>query len=252
MRRRCRTAGWWVLGIALATACAGAPPRGNVLNVQRELARELIRRHEWSRALDVTDGLCRSAPKDADAHHLRGIVYMAQRMDGPAEVDLTEAVRLDSRHAAAHSSLGVLYDRQHRPGDGLEHHRRAAELKPGNPGYANNYGFSLFAHGRPREAVAVLREALRLAPTDARIRNNLGFAWAATGDLTRASAEFDLGGTPAQAKNNLGWAYEQRGLRERALELYAEATVLDPAATTPRENLDRLAIELTKATPPAP
>jgi Flp pilus assembly protein TadD len=235
----------WVAVLLLASlACAGARRHADVASAQRGLARELLRQRNWARALEVADALCRENPRDADARYLRGAAFLEQGSDAPAEVDLLEAVKLDDRHAAAHSALGTLYDRQRRPGKGLPHHRRASEVEPRSASYLNNLGFSLFAHGRSRDAIGVLEEALRIAPADARVRNNLGFAWAAAGDLTRAAAEFEIAGPPAQAWNNLGWAYEQRGLRERALELYAEAARLDPSATRARENLDRLSRDL--------
>jgi Flp pilus assembly protein TadD len=243
----------WIAALALsAAACAGSRQSAEVASAQRGLARELMRQRAWPRALAVADALCRADPHDVEARYLRGVAFLEQGMDAPAEVDLVEVVRLDARHAAAHSALGTLYDRQRRPAEGLEHHRRASEIEPRSADYLNNLGFSLFAHGRPRDAVSALERALRIAPADARVRNNLGFAWAAAGDLARAAAEFDVAGPPAQARNNLAWAYEQRGMRERAIELYAEASALDPSAGKPRDNLDRLSRELGRAAPPAP
>jgi tetratricopeptide (TPR) repeat protein len=250
LRARSRIA---ALLIATAAAgCAGTREGDAVARAQRTLAHELVRQRSWARAFAVADELCRADPEDAEARYLRGIALAEQGLELPAATDLEEAVRLDDGHAAAHSALGTLYDRQRRPREGLEHHRRASDLDPRNPAYLNNLGFSLFAHGRARDAVPVLERAVGIAPADGRVRNNLGFAWAAAGDLTRAAAEFDLAGPPAQARNNLGWAYEQRGMRERARELYAEAAALDPAAAKPRENLDRLSRDLGRPAAPAP
>jgi Flp pilus assembly protein TadD len=239
----------------LALSACAAGPKPDVIGAQRELARELVARRDWSGAFAAADGLCRAAPGKADGYLLRGIVYREQGLNAEAETDLKEAIRLDPRLASAHSAIAVLYDVQGRGADALVHHRRAAELEPKNPGYLNNLGFSLFGHGRAREAVPVLHEALRAAPTDQRIRNNLGFAYAATGDMTRAAEQFEKAGSAFDARSNLGWAYERRGSLPQAYDQYVEAVRLDPASTAARKNLARVASELNRPLPtdlPAP
>lgn len=235
--------------VALALAACASQPKRDVLGAQRALASELVSRREWPAAFASADGLCRAAPKRADGFLLRGIVYREQGLLAESEADLKEALRLDPRLAAGHSALAVLYDHQGRGADALVHHRKASELEPRNAGYLNNLGFSLFGHGRAREAIPVLHEALRAAPTDARIRNNLGFAYAAAGDLSSASEQFEKGGTPAEARNNMGWAYERRGSLTQAFDQYVEAVRLDPRSNTARENLARVARRLERSIP---
>jgi Flp pilus assembly protein TadD len=236
-----------ILAFGLAGCARG--PRPDVVGAQRSLANELIKQHDFSRAFAVADALCRNSPREPDGYLLRGIIYREQRLLSEAEGDLKEAVRLAPKSARAHSALAILHDALASTEDALEHHRRAVKLEPNDPQYLNNLGFSLFAHGKAREAVETLQRAVRAAPADPRIRNNLGFAFAATGDLTRAAEQFAFGGTPAVAKTNLGWAYERRGSLVQAFELYVEALRLDPAATSARKNLTRVARDLGRSPP---
>jgi Flp pilus assembly protein TadD len=130
-----------------------------------------------------------------------------------------------------------------------KHHQRAIALAPQNPTYLNNLGFSFFLRKKPQDAIEVYRKAARLSPTSRRVRTNLGFAYAQAGDMTRASHEFDMGGTPAEAKNNLGFAYEQRGDLKNAYDLYLEALRLNPKSERTRANLVFVAKRLGRELP---
>jgi Flp pilus assembly protein TadD len=124
-----------------------------------------------------------------------------------------------------------------RPELAEKQHRDAVKIAPEDAVYLNNLGFSLFLRGKAKQAIEFYQKAARLEPTSRRVRTNLGFALAATGDLTGASHEFEMGGTPSEAKNNLGFAYERRGDLKNAYDLYLEAVNLEPKSTHARSNL---------------
>jgi Flp pilus assembly protein TadD len=176
-------------------------------------------------------------PKDAEVLMLRGTIYRERALWREAEADLRASLDLDKRSAEAHAALGILYDVTLRPALAEPQHREAVKLAPESAGYLNNLGFSLFLRGKPRDAIPFYEKAAALEPTSRRVRTNLGFACAASGDLSRAAHEFEMGGTPAEAKNNLGFAYERRGDLVHAFELYREATELDPKSAHARSNL---------------
>jgi Flp pilus assembly protein TadD len=210
---------------------------GDTFGARKKLARELVRRGEWSSAFSYADQLHRERPRDPEALVLRGTIYRERGMWTESETDLIDAVRLDDTSPDAHAALGILYDVSLRPALAEPQHRAAVKLAPDNPTYLNNLGFSLFLRGKYRECIEQYEKAASLDPTSRRVRTNLGFAFAATGDLRRAAHEFEMGGTAAEAKNNLGFAYERRGDLPRAYDLYLEATALDPKSTHARTNL---------------
>lgn len=241
------------LVVALILSMAGCgllrSRKSDTYDARKRLTAELIARADWPTAFYYADDLHREQPDDPDVLIMRGIVFRERGLAAEAEADLKEAVRHDDRQPEAHAALGILYDTQRRGDEADAHHRRAVALAPASPIYLNNLGFSLFLRGRYPDAVDVYQRAARLSPTSRRIRTNLGFAYAASGDLPRASHEFDMGGTPPEAKNNLGYAYEQRGDLARAFELYLEALRMDPRYGRARANLMYVAKKLGKGIP---
>jgi Flp pilus assembly protein TadD len=241
-----------VLGLgACATQTQSVELSGDTFVARKRLARELVRRGEWSSAFSYADQLHRERPRDPEALVLRGTIYRERGMWVESEADLVGAVKLDNESPDAHAALGILYDLSLRPVLAEPQHRAAVRLAPDNASYLNNLGFSLFLRGKYRDSIEQYERAASLDPTSRRVRTNLGFAFAATGDLRRASHEFEMGGTAAEAKNNLGFAYERRGDLPRAYDLYAEATVLDPKSTHARTNLVHAAQVLGRPVPAA-
>jgi len=252
-RRRLGRAGraWlWLLLVALA-ACASQEGtlKHDTFDARKKIARELVARSDWANAFAYADGMHRERPRDAEVLVLRGIVFRERGLNGDAEADLREALRLDDQSAEAHAALGILYDVSLRSAAAEPEHRRAVQLAPGNAGYLNNLGFSLFLRGKTQEAIGFYQQAARLDPTSARVRTNLGFAYAAAGDLRRAAKEFEMAGSAAEAKNNLGYAYERRGDIPRAYDLYLEAARLDPKSNRARSNLVHAAAALGREIP---
>jgi Flp pilus assembly protein TadD len=241
------------LTLALALgACASQTGALNAdtFEARKRLTRELIGRGDWSSAFAYAEQLHRERPKDAEALVLRGTIFRERNLPKESEADLLAAIALEGRAPEPHAALGILYDVTMRPAQAEKEHRAAVKLAPNAAGYLNNLGFSLFLRGKPKEAITYYEQAARLEPMSRRVRTNLGFACAATGDLTRAAHEFDMGGTPAEAKNNLGFAYERRGDLGHAYELYLEASTLDPKSKHARSNLVHAAQTLGREVPP--
>ncbi|MDB4979968.1 MAG: Tetratricopeptide 2 repeat protein [Myxococcales bacterium] len=245
-------AGWAALALACSlAACASQKDTltGDTFDARRKLTRELINRNDWGPAFVYADALHRERPHDVETLVLRGTIYRERALWRESEGDLKEAVMIDDRSAEAHAALGILYDVTMRPALAEKQHRAAVKLAPEAAGYLNNLGFSLFLRGKPRDAIQFYEQAARLDPTSRRVRTNLGFACAATGDLRRASHEFEMGGSAAEAKNNLGFAYERRGDLKQAFDLYREATELDPKSQHARSNLVHAALVLGRPVP---
>lgn len=238
------------LGLALgACATQSGSVHADSYLVRKKLARELIARGDYATAFAYADDLHRQRADDAEVLVLRGTIYRERGLNGEAEADLTDAVRIDGKMAEAHAALGILYDVTRRPTEAEPQHRQAVQLDPHNAAYLNNLGFSLFLRSKIKDAIDCYKQAARLDPMSRRVRTNLGFAYAANGDLRDAAHEFEMGGTPAEAKNNLGFAYEQRGDLQHAYDLYLEAARLDPKSTRAHSNLVHAAAELGRELP---
>lgn len=241
------------LGAGALGACATqqGTVSGDAYEARRKLAHQLIARSDWSSAFAYVDQLHRERPRDVDVLVMRGTIYRERNLPNESEADLREAIQLEPSSAEAHAALGILYDVTLRSKLAEAQHREAVKLAPGSATYLNNLGFSMFLRGKPKEAIGFYEQAARIEPTSRRVRTNMGFACAAAGDLTRASHEFEMGGTPAEAKNNLGFAYERRGDLKNAYDLYLEATRLDPKSAHARQNLVHAAQVLGREVPPA-
>jgi Flp pilus assembly protein TadD len=241
------------LGAGAVGACASQQGAlaGDAYEARKKLARQLVARSDWPAAFAYVDQLHREKPRDVEVLVMRGTIYRERNLPAESESDLREAIELEPDSAEAHAALGILYDVTLRAALAEAQHRAAVKLAPGSATYLNNLGFSLFLRGKPKEAIGFYEQAARIEPLSRRVRTNLGFACAATGDLTRASHEFEMGGTPAEAKNNLGFAYERRGDLNHAYDLYLEATRLDPKSAHARSNLVHAATVLGREVPPA-
>jgi Flp pilus assembly protein TadD len=245
---------WLLVLCALCgSACASSRTREREVGVARvrlAFAADRAQHRDWEGALSSLEPLPKDGAARAAALTLRGTIFREKGMLEEAQADLEDALNLRSDVAATHASLGIVFDLRHDLERGATHHARAVELEPENARYLNDLAFSLFIRGKAREAIPVYQRALRAAPEDRRIRNNLGFAFARTGEFSRATHQFALGGTPAQAKNNLGYAYEQAGNLAQAFERYLEAARLDPTLREARENLRHVAETLDRKLPP--
>jgi superkiller protein 3 len=239
-----------LLALALA-ACASQQGalNGDAFEARKKLTRQLVARGDWGSAFAYADQLHRERPRDAEVLVLRATIYRERNLPIESEADFKEALGLDSDSAEAHAGLGILYDVTLRSVQAEPHHRAAVKLASGSAVYLNNLGFSLFLRGKTKDAIGYYEQAARIEPTSRRVRTNLGFAFAASGQLSRAAHEFEMGGTPAEARNNLGFAYERRGDLGHAYDLYLEATKLDPKSKHARSNLVHAAQVLGREVP---
>jgi len=240
-----------VLAAALASGCATTSRSADpAAQVRRSLAERLASQGDWAGAFRAADALVEEHPGDTAARLLRAQALRHGGAPVEAEADLARVLLEDPSNPTAHEELALLCEGASRNEEALVHHREALRLAPESARAANNLGFALLARGRHADAVPILEKALRAHPADVRLRNNLGFAYAATGDFTRASRQFALGGTEAQARHNLGVAYERGRNLPMAWDMYLAAARLDPGVRLPRSNLVHLSRELGRPLPP--
>jgi predicted O-linked N-acetylglucosamine transferase (SPINDLY family) len=167
-----------------------------------------------------------------DAHHLAGVVKLAQGDAGEAIRLLTEAVKLKARSPEAASDLGRAL---HRAGDhvaAVGQHERALSLRPAYPEALDGLGNALRALGRLEEALQSYQRALTYAPHYAEALNGRG---AVLLDLGRAEEALEsctqaLAADPdfAEAHFNRGNVFRALGRHQRALASYDEVLKLRP------------------------
>jgi len=159
-----------------------------------------------------------------DAHHLAGVVKLAQG-DAPEAVRLlTEAVKLKARSFEAANDLGRAL---HGTGDhvgAVAQHERALSLRPAYPEAHNGLGNAQRALGRLEEALQSYQRALSLAPDYAEALNGRGAVLLDLGQAEEAleSCTKALAADPdfAEAHFNRGNVLRALGRHQRALASY--------------------------------
>jgi len=246
-----RPTAWSLPAFALALACATSPRNADpAAQVRRALAERLAVQGDWGGAFRAADALVEANPSDFEARLLRAQALRHGGAPVEAESDLVRVLQEDPGNPTAHIELALICEAGGRHEEALVHHRDALRLAPESARAANNLGFAVLTRGRPSEAVPILEKALRGHPADVRLRNNLGFAYAATGDFTRASRQFALGGSEAQARHNLGVAYERDRNLTMAYDMYLAAARLDTGVQLSRANLAHVSRQLGRPVPP--
>ncbi|GEM_PF-2700319 len=78
-------------------------------------AGEAMRKHDWAKAVRMTDAAIEAGPRWARAYLLRGVLYLQNRMYPQAERDLVTATRINPQGAQAYAVLGALSLNTHQP-----------------------------------------------------------------------------------------------------------------------------------------
>jgi protein O-GlcNAc transferase len=161
-----------------------------------------------------------------DAHHLAGVVKIAQGDALEAIRLLTEAVKLKARSPEAANDLGRAL---HGAGDhvaAVAQHERALSLRPAFPEALNGLGNAQRALGRLEEALQSYQRALTYATDYAEALNGRGAVLLDLGQAEEAleSCTQALAADPdfADAHFNRGNVFRALGRHQRALASYDE------------------------------
>ncbi len=155
-----------------------------------------------------------------------------------AREQLTEAIRLDEKHAEAHNLLGFMLGQQGDLPSAVGHLERAIALGPESAEAHYNLGVALWYSGRKDRAVTELRESVRLDPASGANYAFLGTALRERGDLAgaRASLQRAIALLPPTAAVyvDLGIIYLRTGDVDKALgQLEAGLNLPSPTVPTP-------------------
>lgn len=240
----------------------GPPPRP-LTEALRQHLRLALEHHQHNRLAEAESAyraVLASAPRNADALNLLGVICLQTGRAAEAEQLLIAATREDASVAAYHDNLGSALAAQGRVGEAAAAHWRAVKLQPDfasahfnlanaldaagrdeaekafraalvlKPDYFKawfNLGNARERHQRHREAATAFARAVALEPALPDARTNLSDALSATGDLvgalTHQRAAVALRPGDANAHYNLGVVLQQSAKYEEAELAYRDA-----------------------------
>ena len=129
-------------------------------------------------------------PGSPDAMYALGTVRLRQGRLPEAIGIYREVLARRPGHLQAELNLGAALAMSGQSVEAASVFRTLVAQTPNSAHAWYNLGRALFEANRPHEAVSALRQAVALDTTAITLRNALAVALAATGDVTRAQAEF--------------------------------------------------------------
>lgn len=229
-----------LIGLALCAAALllASLPASSRLVVQARIASLLGRQGlamSWAK-----DALSRN-PGDASAHHLSGLLMLAQGRDADAREEalahLRSAIQAAPSSARYSLTLGMELLRLGLASEAAQTASEAVSRHPGEYRFWMVLADALSAQEKQDEAIAAFRKALDLEPQDPVLLNNLSFTLLEVGrELPRALelARKSVGLQPGYVFNldTLAWALHKNGRSNEALEIMLQIreSVATPSA----------------------
>jgi tetratricopeptide (TPR) repeat protein len=183
-------------------------------------------------------------PRNADAHHLLGLIALTRDEPQRAVEHIQTAIDCNPSAAQFHFHLGAGFTRLGRKQEAVDSHARAARLQPGSAQMHNALGTAHREAGQAAPAEAAYRQAVRIDPAYAEARNNLGNALQDQGRLEEAAAQFKaaarLRPDLAEIQFNLGNCCKEQNKIAEAIAAYRRAVALKPDLAMAQQNLGLL------------
>jgi tetratricopeptide (TPR) repeat protein len=171
------------------------------------------------------------APKNADFHNNLGNALFALGQLAPAELSFHESIRLDPGVPDYYGNLGRLLQHLRRWGESESAYRKALDLRA-MPEYRAGLGNALLAQGRAAEAEQVLRQALDERPDSAELLANLAGSLIAQQRLAEAEdvCRLALAANAASpsALHSWGQLLALRGQHGAAIDSFERARAAEP------------------------
>jgi tetratricopeptide (TPR) repeat protein len=210
------------------TACRelveSAPANAQALHLLGVLA------HQAGRADDAVELIRRAVAIDSanpEFHYNLGVPLQTSGRLDEAIASYRHVLRWQPNRAEAHNNLGHALLQQNRVADALACFTDALRLRPEYAEAMHNRGEAVRRHGRPADAIADLNEAVRLRPNFAEAYITLGRAYADLGQADAAQSSYqktlDLEPQRADAHNNLGLLFLQQGRLDAAKQCFEQA-----------------------------
>lgn len=129
-----------------------------------DLAIELHRKREYTKALSVLNELIASYPEMATLYVQRGSLLLAAKQMEGALTDFDRALALDPLNVEGHFGSGGALQAQGNLRDAIDSYSRALELQPNHAFALNNRALALRQLGRIDEAIQSYDAAIDLMP----------------------------------------------------------------------------------------
>ena len=171
-------------------------------------------------------------PKEAEAHHLAGIIaFQTGRADQALE-HTSRAAKLAPRSAKVLATMAVVLDTAGQTDRAGKTYRKALALAPDDLDTRNNYGGFLKAHGLLDQAEEQFRKAVALDAAHLPSLSNLGALLAETGRLDESETVFQDAVSAApennDAKSDLAVVLQQAGRLDTAKSVLSAVLDSDP------------------------
>ena len=173
-----------------------------------------------------------SAPKNADALHLMGVLAHQQGDPATAIEFITRAIEINDGVADFHLNLGTARLANGRITEAIASLHRSIELNPKSAIAHNNLGNAYRDLGDLSLAAQSLRIALEINPNYAEALSNQGAVLRELGDLSNAKSSLSkaimLQPELSDAHNNLGLVFARQDQPDEAIAAYCEALRIKP------------------------
>jgi len=190
-------------------------------------------------------------PRQADTHHLLGVLASQLGRHEEAIALIRQAVAMNPREAVYYSNLGTVHEALGDTAEAVASYRQALGLQPDYADAHNNLGNALSSQAKLEEAVTHYHHALRIRPDFAEARNGLGNALLSQGKSEEAVAQLQqvLRARPTsyEVHNNLGNALLSQGKLEEAVTFYHQALRIRPESPEAHNNLGNALLEQGKS-----
>jgi Flp pilus assembly protein TadD len=149
-------------------------PHRDPIRYRRALAQYLLDRGDWEAALAEWSAVAQAAPRDAEAHHARGLALERLARPHPALEAFRQAVAVDGQQARFRLALAERLWQADRYHEAATEWRHARDLEPADAQIRLLLARVHLRLGQRDAALREFGEALRLAPNHPEVR--AGFA----------------------------------------------------------------------------
>jgi len=201
-------------------------------------------RGQYDKVLEIMERAKKAVPRDHRVYLLLGLTY--SRLDRPDDAVpmLEKAYQMNPNDLNTLSSLALVYDGLKRYNDSDRLYEEALKLDPKSALVLNNYSYSLAERGLQLDrALVMAQQAVSAEPENPSYLDTLGWIFFKLGKYLEAEEYIAKAVEREHASSvvheHLGDVCFKLGKKDKALELWKEASELDPKNQAARDKAQR-------------